>query len=482
MVLLVRVAANLAKFRRVYLGRWEIMDKKVLLGCSIALLCSVSPSTCTSALAGASQLQAEEKAQAEARNAQAAAAQRQAAEEGQKVQQQEMRLRQEQAGQVQQQQARQMQEQAQKVQQEEMRQRQLQAGQVQQQQARQMQEQAQRVQQQELQKEQLQLQQRQAQERQVQESAAKAQQLQNAQRQSERMKESEQIQANQARIEERQMRERPASLPTVAPGFSGHAREPGIGTLPTKAMVAFPARRAAAPPPLNIKGLSLNTAAPPPMVAPNLSAHQQQQALMASQNLRAHLIPVPQGQAPQNIPYIRKQQLGYYTNNYPLYLNSRNIYINRENTFVNAVQPDFYPPWYNAQPGWRYCNGLTLGSSVTSGVDWLQAGWEPYWGQQPQGFICDDDYIPTPWIYFPAINAWRQPGSPGYVDFGPPLEYTGPITVEVLEPVRTVFTDQSGYPHREIMNELYFYNAYFYPDSERWGYTNNRGYFIWLNI
>jgi len=392
-------------------------------------------------------------------------------EQAQKAQQlQQERLMQEQAQKAQQlQQERLMQEQAQKAQQERaqehLMQEQTQKAQ-QLQQERQMQVQAQKAQQERAQET---LKEQQIQQRQAQETNERARelQLQNQQRQI------EEARTNQARVEERQLRERAANVPP--PGITGHAP----AAIPAG---VFAAKRGATPPPLSLRSVPIKTAAPAPFIPPNISAAQRQQALLASQNLRAHLIPIPMAQVPVNIPQIRNQQLAFYTNNYPYYFNNRPFYINRQNTYVNEVGPEYYPSWYTPAPGWRFCNGFAFGSLMNGDLNWLRAGWEPCWGPPPDGFVCESDYVPTPWIYFPAINAWRQAGYPDYVDYGPPPDYTGPITVEIIEPVKTVFMGPDGFQHRDVINELYFYNAYFYSDFERWGYTNDRGYFIWLNV
>jgi hypothetical protein len=435
------------------------MTMKILLGCSLALVGGAFTWTCgiTQAkdLIDGQLICASPQEEEEARNAQAAA-QRRAAEDAQRGQQRQME---EQQRAQQQQQERQVQEQQRAQQQQQQRQVQEAQKAQQQQQQRQMQE-AQKAQQRQIQEQQRN--QQQALERQAQESSQRNQQ-----------REVQENQANQARMEERQTRERPANVPAGTPGFSGHGHAPIAG---------FAAQRASAPPPLSVRPVSIKTAAPPPYIAPNVTGVQRQQALAATQNLQAHLMPVPMAQAPQNMPNIMNQQLAGYMNNYPYNFNGQNYWVNRENTFVNAVGPGYYPPWWNPQPGWRFCNGFTFASLAMPNTGWLQNGWEPYWGPPPQGFVCADNYVPTPWIYIPAMNAWRQPGYPGFAEYGPPLDYTGPITVQITNPVRTVVTDPSGYPHREWMNQLYFYNAYFFPDYERWGYSNNQGYFVWLNI
>jgi|AGTN01.1.fsa_nt_gi hypothetical protein len=86
------------------------------------------------------------------------------------------------------------------------------------------------------------------------------------------------------------------------------------------------------------------------------------------------------------------------------------------------------------------------------GLDWLGFGWQPYYGDRPTGFICAGDYMPTPWMYESMTNQWRQPGLYTYVN-GPDSEYTGPITVQVIEQV----TGRDGV----VINVPYLYNAFY---------------------
>ena len=79
---------------------------------------------------------------------------------------------------------------------------------------------------------------------------------------------------------------------------------------------------------------------------------------------------------------------------------------------------------------------LHLGS-LANGLDWLRWGWHPYYGPLPDGFVATD-YVPTPWIYFPAYGLWRQPGIMGWAPSGPPFNYSGPISVEVSNHVTLV--------------------------------------------
>ena len=97
--------------------------------------------------------------------------------------------------------------------------------------------------------------------------------------------------------------------------------------------------------------------------------------------------------------------------------------------------------------------------------------------------MCADDFVPTPYIYFPAYGLWRIAGAPGWAAEGPDLDYTGPITVEMLEHRRLAVTDPyTGRTINRVINVPYFYNAFFFPEYGRWGYVNRHGYFILLNI
>jgi hypothetical protein len=219
-----------------------------------------------------------------------------------------------------------------------------------------------------------------------------------------------------------------------------------------------------------------------PVLEPGATAQEQQHAAAATKNLQRHLIAVPANQAPQNGAGIRNSTVNNYFNNYRATVNNRQISINRQNTNFYNVPPTQFPQWWQPDAGWTYSNGFTIGS-LPCNSDWLGYGWHPYWGPPPDGFVCESDYVPTPWFYIPAAGLWRQPGVMGYADYGPPYDYEGPITVEVMEPrhvhVRDPFT---GWANDRVINVVYFYNAYYYPEFERYGYMNRHGYFIWLNF
>ena len=80
----------------------------------------------------------------------------------------------------------------------------------------------------------------------------------------------------------------------------------------------------------------------------------------------------------------------------------------------------------------------------------------------------------------PWMNQWRQPGQMAYAMGGPPPEYTMPITVEAIEPVRTMVPDNFGIMVPRMINQVFMYNAYYYPQFGRWGYMNRHGFFVWV--
>jgi hypothetical protein len=220
-----------------------------------------------------------------------------------------------------------------------------------------------------------------------------------------------------------------------------------------------------------------------PVLEEGAAAADQEHAQSVIQNLQAHLIPVPLSQAPQGWTALKHNWLANYQNNYWAQVNEHRFLINRENTYVNQMLPSDYPYWYNPEPGWMFSNGFVFGNSIRCGLDWLRWGWHPYYGPQPDGFVCASDYVPTPWTYFPAYGLWVQPGLYGWAPSGPPFDYTGPISVEVLEPRKVhVHDPYTGWERTSVINVVYLYNAFFDPEFERWGYVNRHGYYIWLNL
>jgi hypothetical protein len=220
-----------------------------------------------------------------------------------------------------------------------------------------------------------------------------------------------------------------------------------------------------------------------PIAGAGIPPEQQKHAQQAANNLRTHLSAVPMSAAPSNMMAVRNRQMSNYLNNGAAEINGQRLQINRENTMFNQVGPSAWPYWYHAQPGWVYSDGFVLGSLIQVGLNWLQWGWHPYYGPPPSGFICASDYVPTPWVYIPAYGLWRQPGVMSYSPAGPGPEYTQPITVEAFEPLQLQIRDPfTGFVQAQPENTVYLYDAYYYPDQGRWGYTNHHGYFVWVNV
>jgi hypothetical protein len=273
-------------------------------------------------------------------------------------------------------------------------------------------------------------------------------------------------------------------LPTAAAELGNHKAQMFGEHAFFKTPQGQPVVRPTTPPALQAHAIQLARASALPRVASNFSGQQRQQANLATSNLQNHLIALPPNQVPQNFQNYRNQQLNNYFNNYPAVIGGQPYYINRANTYLQQVQPGYYPNWYQPQPGWGYYNGFIFGNSLTADQNWLGWGWQPYWGPPPMGFISSSDFVPTPWIYVPAYDCWRQPGMDDCVQNGPPYDYTGPISVEVVEPVANGYG--GGYGDYggggPVTNTLCLYNAFYNPDAGRWGYVNRNGYFFWLNI
>jgi len=337
----------------------------------------------------------------------------------------------------------------------------------------------QRTQQEQSQQQQQQRQQQEAQLQRTQEGQRQQQALQvRAAQSQQREQQKEQAQNVQGEMRAEQNREREGQRTAfgAGPGPGGERSGPG-GFRPGIE------NRPVAPRPLRGTAIQLDKAHSMPVLEPNVSAQEKEHATIVDQNLRAHLYAVEHSQAPQNIGEVQNYWNSNYINNYPVMINNQTAYLNRENCFVHAVEPGQWPYWYNPQPGWQYANGFSLSNMINVAANWLGFGWHPYYGPQPDGFVCATDYFPTLWTYVPAYGLWRVAGEPGWASEGPPYDYTGPISVQVWEPrhihVRDPYT---GWMTDRVINVMYMYNAYFFPEDERWGYTNNNGYFVWLNL
>jgi hypothetical protein len=396
---------------------------------------------------------------------------RQQQQEARRSQEQALRAQEENARRAQQDQQRAMQEQARRAEQDQQR-----AAQQREQQQESRQEQA--AQQREARQQQEQQQREAQQQRSMQEREAQQQAQQQRAEQAQEAKQERAMQAEQ----QRQGRENAPfnnNNPELRRAEMPH--QTAVGQMPPIAVPNF--ARPSAPRALNITPVPLQKAAAVPMFDQSLiSAEERQHAQQVVQNLQQHLWPVPMAQAPPNYNVFPQQTLDYYANNYRTYCNDQPLYITRENTFVNPVPVSEYPYWYQPEQGWVYSNGFSLGNLIRTGLDWLGFGWHPYYGPAPGGFICAANYMPTPWVYYPAYGLWRMAGVNGWAPGGPPFDYSGPISVEVIEPRRVSVADPlTGWQHSRYINVPYLYNAFYYPEYERWGYMNRHKYFVWLN-
>jgi hypothetical protein len=234
-------------------------------------------------------------------------------------------------------------------------------------------------------------------------------------------------------------------------------------------------------PEITFKPAAAGKALSQPFVIRNANGEQRKQAQTFQQSWQARLLPIPEDQAPSNRAEVQNKQLLAYLNNYQAFVNHQAVTITKKNTFIREVPPTQYPAWYERTPGWTYCNGIVIGGSIQAGSDWFASEWPAIYGHPPAGFICQPDFIPTPWTYVPYNDSWKQAAVLTAGD-GPATSYTGPITVEAIESMQAKVPDQSGVLVSQTINILYFYNAFYYPEFERWGYKNKQGFFVWLNI
>jgi hypothetical protein len=272
-------------------------------------------------------------------------------------------------------------------------------------------------------------------------------------------------------------------------------------------------KRPVNPPPFSGKPAPFQKALPAPALQGQVSAAQQAQAASANQNLQNNLYPVPMSQAPSNYQQAASAQTSSYLNNTPTTVGGQPITINSGNTYVSNTPLSSYPAWWNGggggagfpggggggggggwagpgpggppwggpPPGWGWSNGFTIGSIISASLGWLRSGWPHYYGPPPSGFMYPPGFVPTPWVYNPMINMWRQPGQMAWAPVPPPSDYTMPITVQMVEPIRVWAPSPMG-PVPETVNQLVMYNAHYFPMMGRWGYRNRHGYFVWLNM
>ncbi len=362
---------------------------------------------------------------------------------------------------------------------------QMEESRVQQEQGRQQQEQAMR-QAAEAQKQQEQtLREQEQQSHKAQEAAQKAQQEQVRSQQEQVRAQQQPARADQGREQQREpaaMMGRPPGGPAGQPEA---ARNEAINRSATfaKDRGGNPVfSRAATPAQITAARLPLQKAVAMPFLGANARPEDTAHLQDVQRNLQEHMFAVAAADAPSNfhsMPYFAQQA---YFNNFQAMINNQQLTINRQNTFINALEQSQWPVWYQPQPNWQFANSMTLGNSIIADLNWLRWGWHPYYGPQPDGFVCSVNYVPTPWIYIPAYGTWRQPGVNAYSAYGPPYDYTGPISVEAFEPRRVKVDIPFGsfLPER-VINAVYFYNAYYYPEFGRYGYMNRHNNWIWLN-
>jgi len=278
------------------------------------------------------------------------------------------------------------------------------------------------------------------------------------------LKEEEKTQEKEQRKEQKE-----ESKPGETREHGGFAHAPGFKPRPS------------IPPVLRVPRVPVRQAWPVPFFHPHLNAQQREQAELAQRNMEHHLYAVKADHAPEGWQHYGPAQVNNYMNNYQTTINNRSIWINSGNTYCNPCPASGCPSWYQPTPGWGFTTGLMLGS-ISAGLNWLRWGWPGYFGAVPTGFMYQTSYVPTPWMYVPWANQWRQPGVMGYAAEGPPQDYTMPITVQVVEPVQTTMTDPAtGETVPTTINQVIMYNAYYYPQFGRWGYMNRQGYFVWVD-
>ncbi len=94
-------------------------------------------------------------------------------------------------------------------------------------------------------------------------------------------------------------------------------------------------------------------------------------------------------------------------------------------------------------------------------------------------YFSFSNFGPTEWIYEPAWGRWYRPGH-GYVYQAP--AYTQPITVVVVETVYYETWDDNVGGYVETSEQVtWYYNAFYVPESGRYGYYDYQGEFNWLH-
>ena len=257
---------------------------------------------------------------------------------------------------------------------------------------------------------------------------------------------------------------------------AAHPRKSLYSSLPFAQGVVRPFN----PAPLNLKTMPFEKAVLMPVLDAGAGAEDREHAQQVRQCLRRHLLSMES--PPPVFNQVQTNTLNSFLNNYQTILLGQSVSINRGDTYVTPVPRYEYPSWWHPDSGWMFSNGFTLGGAVNVGRDWLRSGWHPYYGPPPDGFVCASNYVPTPFIYYPAYGLWRLAGAPDWASAGPPADYTGPISVEMLEQRKVSILDPyTGRQVERVINVPYLYNGFYFPEYGRWGYTNRHGNFLLIS-
>ena len=95
----------------------------------------------------------------------------------------------------------------------------------------------------------------------------------------------------------------------------------------------------------------------------------------------------------------------------------------------------------------------------------------------PFSYYAPSGYCPTPYLFLSDCGAFWQPGM-GYCDYLP-YGYNQPISIGVDEvvPAYDAYGDIIGY-----RNETFYYNAFWDPNVQAYGYYDYRGGFHWVTF
>jgi hypothetical protein len=126
-----------------------------------------------------------------------------------------------------------------------------------------------------------------------------------------------------------------------------------------------------------------------------------------------------------------------------------------------------------------------FGGAINNGngsKDWLSNllyfnGYSMAGNTYPANYFAMNGYTPTPFVFNVASGQFWQPGV-GYADYLP-TNYQAPITVSVQEVVPS-FDQQQNIA--EYQPQTFYYNAYWDPDANSFGYYDYRSKFHWVTF